>query len=475
MSKTVSTLEFVGLDTIYPNVEGQSIQRLHLDGAASPLACKASLEAYQTLLPHYSNSHSYVHNSAQISTKALAWAHQTVLKFVNASTQTYASIFSGSGTTAAINRVARGLHAMRPDKPIVLISAMEHHANDLPHRQFGNEIRHIPLTGTGTQLGAVNLNALEALLKEFHGRVNYVAVSSVSNVTGISNPIEEMVKLAHNYDALLVVDAAQSVAHSPSNLDKLNADFFIFSGHKVYSPGAPGVLLAKKELLAKMHGQDLGGGSVTTVSYFDYELAADYPTREQSGTPNIAGAVGLANVLKALSTAGMKSIQAQEDALMAYMFDELNSIQAITVYGDHLLARSGALAFNHQRIDHGLLAAILNDYHGIAVRNECFCAHPYVSSLLKEELWDLDLEGVSEAEQEAYINRKRGMVRASVSAYNTKEDVVRLVEAIKLIESRVDDLRASYVPQDDGSYIHRDYKLDWQDHLDLNFSADSRD
>ncbi len=466
-SDVVSKLEFIGLDTDYPTASGQRMRRTHLDGAASPLPCKVALDTVNKLLPHYSNTHSYVHSSAQISTRALAWSHTQVLNYIGASQETYASIFSGSGTTAAINRVARGLHAARPDKPVVLVSSMEHHANDLPHRQFGNEVHYLPLTGSSTQMGAVDLEATNTLLEQHRGRVNYLAVSSVSNVTGIRNPITELAALAHKHEAFIVVDGAQSVAHTPTELDASAVDFFIFSGHKVYTPASPGVLIAKKSVLAQMGGQDLGGGSVSMVSYFDYQLLAKYPDREQSGTPNIVGAVALASVLRAINEVDIEAIRATEKNNLSLLFNELNALENITIYGDHLLSRTGALAFNHRFIDHGLLAAILNDYYAIAVRNECFCAHPYVSNLLKEELWELDLSGVPEDQQEGFINRKRGMVRASVSAYNTEADIIALISAIKEIETRIDTLATQYSPKTDGSYIHKKFKLDWRQELGL--------
>ena len=132
MNSREATIKFIGTDTKYPTADGDTLPRLHLDGAASPLAANSGLEAITQLLPHYSNSHSYVHTSAKISTKALEWAHSVVLDFVNADPSLYSSVFIGAGTTAAVNRVARGLNRARPDRHVVLVSAMEHHANDLP-------------------------------------------------------------------------------------------------------------------------------------------------------------------------------------------------------------------------------------------------------------------------------------------------------------------------------------------------------
>ena len=462
-----NTLKFIGLDTSYPTVNGERLTRLHFDGAASPLASATALETVQKLLPHYSNTHSYVHSSAQISTQALAWAHKTVLEFLDADDRIYTSIFTGSGSTAAINRVARGLHQARPERNIILVSSMEHHANDLPHRQFDNEVIYIPLNGEGSTTGSIDLGALNELCARYSDQINYIALSSVSNVTGINNPVKKVCEIAHEHDILVVIDGAQSVAHGPTKLSALNADFFIFSGHKTYTPMSPGVLVAKKALLKTLDGQDLGGGSVGSVSFYDYQLLDDETAKEESGTPNIVGAVALASVLKELMSYGLPNIAAKDQSLMAHLIDGLQSIDDINIYGDPRLARTGALAFNHSRLDHGLFAAILNDHFAIAVRNECFCAHPYVSSLLKEELWELDLSSIAEQEQEAYLNRKRGMVRASISLYNTESDVSRLISAIRQINQDLPYFTSNYNAQNDGSYRHKHHALDWSVELGL--------
>ena len=467
-ARTFATaFKFIGLDTQYPTADGRSRTRLHFDGAASPLAAQCGLDAIHALLPHYSNSHSYVHNCAQISTQALAQAHRQVLTTLGADEQDYTAIFTGAGSTAAINRVARGLVTRAPEKGVVLVSFMEHHANDLPHRATGNTVDYMPLTGEGQRLGAVDLTAFEGLCQQYQGRLNYVAVSAVSNVTGIANPIEDICQIAHHYGALVLVDGAQSVAHKVTQLSQTDtareADFFVFSGHKVYTPTAPGVLVAKKAVLAELSGQDLGGGSVETVTHYDYQLLNDYPDREQSGTPNILGAVALAQVLCQLDALGFDKIEQHSAQLTRYLVEQLNALPNITVYGDLDIARCGAVAFNHAQIDHGLLAAVLNDYHAIAVRNECFCAHPYVSSLLKTELWEIDLTGIAPEDHEMAINRRRGMVRASVSLYTTQDAIDQLISALIAIEQN--DYRDLYQVHPDGSYTHRHFTLDWQQTL----------
>lgn len=460
-------MNFIGLDTEYPTADGGRITRLHFDGAASPLASEIAIKSIERLLPHYSNSHSYVHASAQISTRAFRWAHDTVLATLGANKEEYTAIFIGSGTTAAINRLARGLSKNRASKSVALVSSMEHHANDLPHRNAVDKVIHIPLTGYDQAMGGVDLKAFEELCKQHADALNYVAVSSISNVTGIQNSLKDITRIAHQYGALVLVDGAQSVAHTTTCISEYDIDFFVFSGHKIYTPMSPGVMVAKKSILAKLSGQDVGGGSVASVSLYDYELLTQYPEKEQSGTPNIVGAVALASVLEALHKIGFKKIEQHARHLMNSLLNGLQKIEGITVYGDLNESRLGAIAFNHNDIDHGLLAAILSDYFAIAVRNECFCAHPYVSALLKETLWALELDDIPETEYDAYINRKRGMVRASLSLYNTASDVGKLLTSLKQIINNIEDYRRHYTVMPDGTYRHNTFKLDWQLEMQL--------
>ncbi len=457
-------LKFTGLDTTYPVAQGGNRKRIHLDGAASPLACDVAQEAITTLLPHYSNTHSYVHTSAKISTYALNWAHQKILDVFNAKHDVYTTIFSGAGCTASINRVARGLAQSRSNKNVVLVSSMEHHANDLPHRSIGNTIEYLPLEGEGVNQGIIDLVATQALLEKHQGKVNYIAISSVSNVTGVINPVSEITKLAHQYDALVLVDAAQSVAHMPLDLSTETApDFVVFSGHKLYSPLSPGVLVAKKEILNTMPGQDLGGGSVEDVTYQDFIMLDDYPDREESGTPNILGGIALAKVMKSLDEIGFESIYQHDSQLLEKLRIKLSGMNNIQVYADPALPRIGAISFNHLEIDHGLLSAILNDYFCIAVRNGCFCAHPYVSSMLKNELWNIDLSEIPDDQQQAVVNRKRGMVRASISLYNTDEDVEKLMDALIQIDRDINEYQDCYEAQFDGSYRHKTFHPNWNE------------
>lgn len=456
------TNHFIGLNTEYKLADGTTKRRIHLDGAASPLVMQTAIDARDALLPHYSNSHSFSHASAHICGQAHTWAKQTILDVCGAD-ERYSLVSLGNGTTAVMNNLARRLKPRSAEKPIVLVSAMEHHANDLPHREqsasVGARVIHIPLRGESARQGEIDLSALEALFKEHAGKVNYVSFSGVSNVTGIVNPVADIVALAHQYDALAILDAAQSAPHMSLNIAEYDIDFVAFSGHKVYCAGSPGILIAKSEYLAQYPSDEVGGGVVERVDYQSADYLKTYPEREQAGTKDILGLYSLAKVMAALRDYGFDKVSAHGAELWQYAADKLSTIQGLVIYGQSEQTRLGALSFNIDGIDHGLVASILSDYFGIAVRNECFCAHPYVSSMIKEALWELDLDEVAEDEQEALINRKRGMVRASFSLYNTREDVDVLYAALTAIVAKQASFTKEYNVTRSGAYLHKHFAV----------------
>ncbi len=447
---------FIGLETRYPLADGKQQVRRYLDSSATTLMMQPALECATAYLQHYANTHTTVHTSAKITSSVMQWAHDRIVTFLNADPMHYTSILAGSGTTAATNRIASGMAALRPDRDVVLVSMMEHHSNDLPHRQHAGHVEHIPLEMEGTYAGEIDLQALAGLLEKYRGRVNYVAVTAVSNVTGIINPIARIAELAHRYDVYLLVDGAQMVAHMPVYLERDDVDLFVFSGHKIYAPGSPGVLVGKQSLLSKLEPHQLGGGMVSLVTPYGYQLEESLAAREEAGTPNIFGTVILASVLEALDQVGMETLFQQEQKLVKLAIQELTDCPDLKIYGDtHSTRRVGSIAFNILGMDHGLVAAILNDYYGIAVRNECFCAHPYVKEMLKEELFSLDIEAASDEEELFLVNLKRGMVRASFGLYTTADDITALGEALRDIVKKRDSYRVGYEPQQDGSYQHK--------------------
>ncbi len=464
-------LTFIGADTYYPLANGKESLRIHLDGAASPLVMQSAQDAVNKLLPHYSNSHSQSHASARLCSEAFNWSLRTILQITGASSnKDYICAVMGSGTTAWINNIARRIAKQSTKNDLVLVSALEHHANDLPHREHF-EIEHFSLLGEGSQLGEIDLSMLEETLKNQTNKgkkIHYIAFSAVSNVTGIVAPCKEITALAHQYGALSLIDCAQMAAHMPLNIAETNADFVIFSGHKVYAGAAPGVLIAKQSLLKQFPSAEMGGGIVDHVGYRDVEFSSDYPTRELAGTKNILGTYALATALKQLDQIGFHKIQQHSESLWKYAFEQLSTLgKQVTIYGHSQSSRIGALSFNLTGIDHGLVSAILSDFFGIAVRNECFCAHPYVSSLLKDELWSLDLSKIPDEQHEDYINRKRGMLRASFSIYNSEKDIDKLMFAVTEIINNLQDFQKHYTVAADGSYQHRKFKINASEYLNF--------
>lgn len=458
---------FLGLVTRYSLVRGHETRRHYLDSAASTLSMDCARQVADELLHHYANTHSQAHFSARIVNQAYDWAHQQVLNFVGSNvSERHVACFAGSGSTASLNRWARILKARRPERDLALVSLMEHHANDLPHRRQAGQVIHIPLNGQAPASGAVDLVALEQLLEQYRGRVNYVAVSAASNVTGIVNPVHDIAALAHTHGAWMIVDASQSVAHAPLILSDTGAverelDAVAFSGHKLYAPGSPGVMVVQRALLEGQEPDELGGGMVDDVSLNGYQITDHFPDREEAGTPNIPGAVQLGAVLNVLQRIGMTQIHTAEQQLLRRLLVELTAIPGVRIYGDpdpDRTPRLGVVSFNLAGLEHGLVAAVLNDYHNVAVRHGCFCAHPYVRELLKPELWELDLD-LDADNAEALIQPWRGMVRASLGLYSTDEDIDALLIGIRDLLARPDEYRAQYQMDSDGNFRHRTFTV----------------
>ena len=454
--------DFLGLGVRYPLASGGDSRRVYLDSTASTLMMGTAHRAMEALLGHYANTHSLLHNSAKLATQNYAWAHARVLSFVGADPDRYTAFFAGSGATAGMNRLARVYRELRPDRDTALVSIMEHHSNDLPHRKHLGRVLHLP---ADMGIGSINLEALEELLVQEQSRVNYVAVTGVSNVTGIINPIHDIARLAHAHDALILVDGAQMVAHVPVQMSGRadpaeDIDALVFSGHKTYVPGSPGVVIALKEHLRQIDPVEVGGGMVSRVLTDHYLVTSKFPDREEAGTPNIPGAIGLATSLEVLDRIGMDYLFAEEEKLLSYALEQMLAVPGVTIYGDTDIERCprvASISFNVEGVHHSLVAAILNDYHNIAVRNECFCAHPYVIEMMPEET--ADFVALSDEAVEDLTSPKPGMVRASFGLYNTVDDVDRFTAALRDISAN----SAGYTPLyriggSDHEYLHTSFE-----------------
>jgi selenocysteine lyase/cysteine desulfurase len=300
-------------------------------------------------------------------------------------------------------------------------------------------------------------------------------MTGISNVTGIINPIYDIAELAHGYGALVLIDGAQMAAHMPVQMSghsnpARNIDAFVFSGHKTYVPGSPGVVVCRKNILTAIEPEELGGGMVEDVFVDKYIIKDYFPDREEAGTPNIPGAIALAAAIEVMERIGMETIYQKEDELVHDAMERMKNIPDIIIYGEtnsEKCSRAGSISFNIKEMHHGLVAAVLNDYFNIAVRNECFCAHPYVKELILDDMLDA-ITDIPEEEIESKYRLLAGMVRASFGLYNKSEDVDALINALQKIVSRKKEFIGLYHVDESGNYIHNTFQMAAEN----NFSVD---
>ena len=374
---------------------------VYLDNAATTQKPKAVLEAVNRYYQEdNANVHRGVHTLAERATASYEAARETVRRFINASS-TKEVLFT-RGTTTGLNWIGRFAEEILEEGDEVLISIMEHHSNILPWqeacRKTGAKLVYAYLKDGGLDL--------EDFREKLTDRTKFVSITHASNVLGVINPIQELAQLAHEKGAIMVVDGAQSVPHMKIDVQKLDADFFVFSCHKMAGPTGIGVLYGKEHYLNQMSPVEFGGEMIDFV----YEQSATWkelPWKFEAGTPNMAGAIGLAAAIDYLEAIGMDAIEHHEQDLIAYVFPKLQAIEGLKIYGSQDLAkRSGVISFNLGDLHPHDLATAL-DYEGVAVRAGHHCAQPLIQYL-----------------------EVPATARASFYLYNTKEDCDKLVEAL---------------------------------------------
>jgi cysteine desulfurase/selenocysteine lyase len=422
---------FVGLDTAVPLYNGTQRPYINLDNAAStpPLAnVQAAINAF---LPYYSSVHRGTGFKSQLSTHAYEAARQAVLRFVNADPEQHTCIF-GKNTTEAINKLAHRF-PFTEERDVVLTSGMEHHSNDLPWRYSAKTV-HVGLTDDGR----LDQADFDRHLARYAGRVALVAITGASNVTGYLNPIHGLARKAHAAGAQILVDCAQLAPHRRVDMrpldDPEHLDFVAISAHKMYAPFGTGALVGRRELFAQGEPDMQGGGTVEIVTLDDVVWAGP-PDRDEAGSPNTVGAVGLAAAITQLESIGMEAVAAHEAELTAHALQRLQSMPGIQIYGDrdsqNAAQRLGVIPLQVSNISHFKVAAILGNEFGIGVRSGCFCAHPYILHLL-----GLSAQEARQVRQHMLAGDKRempGLIRASFGLYNTLEEVDALVEALERI------------------------------------------
>lgn len=457
------------IDTVFPREarrrgsRGTHVPLSYFDSTASTLMIQPVHATFERAVRTYANAHSVAHPSARISTYFYRTAHDVVMRFLNADLETQSAVFVGSGATGAVNRVARSLFRQKGEgdaRDTVVVTEMEHHANLLPWMQ--NVPRCVPVR-VDRQTGTLSVENLRAVLEapENRGRVRLVALTGVSNVTGIINPLAEMSPLVHAAGAELFVDAAQMVAHLKVDMRAMGIDYLVLSGHKVYAPLSPGVLVMPKGSSPAVP-DELGGGIVTAVALDRFGLTRHFPDREEAGTPNIIGAIMLASALLTLEEIGMDLVAGHEKKLTRQILEGLRRSNDVVILGDSDLDRTprvGVISFNINGLHHAIVAQALADYFAIAVRNECFCAHPYVTALLGVTPAQFDAFERSMAEDDH--SNIPGAVRASLGIYNNDRDVHRLILAIGwVVKNRNRLLKEYFVDRDGVARRHDGWQVD---------------
>ncbi len=401
MSQSGSSVERVRADfpILHQEVRGKPL--VYLDSAASAQKPRVVLEALRHFYEHdNANVHRGVHTLSERATEAFEAAREKVRGFLNA--REAKEIIFVRGTTEAINLVAQtfGRQRVRAGDE-VLITALEHHANIVPWQmlceQQGATLRHIPVD----KRGDLALDKLEELLTP---RTRLLAVTHVSNALGTVVPVKELIRRAHERGVPVLVDGAQSVTHFPVDVQALDADFYTFSGHKLFGPMGIGVLYGKKELLETMPPYQGGGDMILSVT-LEKTIYNRVPYRFEAGTPDVAGAVGLGAAIDYLLGVGLEAIAAHDRELLAYLEQALGAVPGVHLLGQ-AAERSGVASFVMEDIHPHDIGTIL-DREGVAIRTGHHCAQPLMQCF-----------GVA------------ATARASLALYNTRQDVDALVRGL---------------------------------------------
>ena len=376
---------------------------VYLDNAATsqkPISVIETWEKYYKTLN--ANVHRGIHTLSQQATEEMEASRKKIQKFINAE-KDYEVIFT-KGTTEGINLIAYAISHLISENDEIIISYLEHHSNIVPWQMLcertGAKLKVIPMD----ENGVLQMDTLENMLSE---KTKIVSVNQVSNALGIINPIDEIIaKTRQQSDALVVIDGAQSVSHFQIDVQKMDCDFFVFSGHKMYAPMGTGVLYGKESVLNKLMPFHGGGEMIATCS-FDKTTYADLPFRFEAGTPNVSGNIALGAAVDFIQSTGHEQIIAHEKTLLKYAQEQLLQIDGLKIYGRNA-EKAGAVSFNLEGIGIASDVGMILDKQGVAVRTGHHCAQPIMN----------------------YFNIS-GTVRASFAVYNTLEEVDILVNAVE--------------------------------------------
>lgn len=384
---------------LHRQVNGQEL--VYFDNAATAQTPQPVIDA---IVDYYSttnaNIHRGVHALSQEATKAYEAARQKIQKHFNAA-HPYEIILT-SGTTEAINCIASGYASILQPGDEVIVSAMEHHSNIVPWQMLcektGAQLKVLPMLQNGTL-------DMEAYAQLLNARTQLVFVNHVSNALGTVNPVASIISQAHAVGAKVLIDGAQATPHYKVDVQALAADFYVTSAHKICGPTGVGMLYGKAEHLRELPPYQGGGEMIAEVT-FEKTTYADLPHKFEAGTPNIAGGIAFGAALDYVNSIGLEAIATYEASLLAYATAALEQLPGITIYAKDV-EKVAVLSFNVQGLHPYDVGSIL-DKIGIAVRTGHHCAQPIM------DYYEIP-----------------GTIRASFAFYNTKEEIDRMVEALK--------------------------------------------
>lgn len=387
---------------------------VYFDNAATTQKPLRIIEKFtEVYTKYYANIHRGIHTLSQEASDMYEDAHRIVSEHLNAND--WREIIFTKNTTESINLVAYsyGINKLKKDDKII-ITKMEHHANLVPWQQVARK--------TGAKIEYIDFNKdyrldIDQAEKIIDDKTRIVAITHASNVLGTINPIKDIIKIAHEHDAIVLIDAAQSIPHNKIDVKKYDMDFLAFSAHKMMGPDGIGVLYGKEEILEKMDPFLTGGDMIKDVDLYNAEWN-DLPWKFEAGTPNIAGGIVFGETIKYIKDIGIENIEEYDRYITKYFIDKYNDykLDDIMLIGPNdYKERTPTFSFYTKRYRSHQIAKLL-DLEGIAVRSGFHCAHPLLKNIniLNNNLYNLG-----------------GTFRASLYIYNTKEEVDYFFEILK--------------------------------------------
>ena len=376
-------------------------QLVYFDNAATSQTPQVVIDEISNYYSNYnSNIHRGVHKLSQEATDAYEKARETIQRNFNAE-HSHEIIFT-SGSTNSINIVASGYGDILKKGDEIIVSAMEHHSNIVPWQMLCQKTGAILKVAPMDNNGVLIMDKFEELCND---KTQLVVISHVSNALGTINPIESILSIAHSYDAVVLIDGAQAAPHIKIDLQKLDIDFYVVSGHKLMGPTGVGVLYGKEKLLNMLPPYQGGGEMIEEVT-FEKTTYAKLPHKFEAGTPNISGVIALGTAINYLNQIGYNAIAKYEKTLLEHATSELLKIEGLKIYGEST-QKTAVVSFNIKSI-HPYDLGIILDKLGIAVRTGHHCAQPIMDYF-----------------------QIPGTIRASFSFYNTKDEIDIMVKAIK--------------------------------------------